>query len=250
MKRTHVFPVFAAACCWFSGCDATIHALVAPSQTIRGSGQPATREAPVEDFREVEVLGALKAVLAFGDTPKVVVRGDDNIVPLVEIRVDAGRLTIRPQPDTSYSTVTTLEIEITARALASAHALGASTIELPSLDADALRLQASGASTVTAGTIHADALELEANGASTIALSGTTRSARVRVWGASKLVAPELDVRTATVEVVGASSGEFRVADSVEGEVSGASTLTVHGRPATDAVKTSGASTLKFVPAQ
>ena len=51
---------------------------------------------------------------------------------------------------------------------------------------------------------------------------------------------------SAKVEVSGASRGEVTVSGSIEGDVSGASSLTVLGNPAGRSVRTSGASKVTY----
>jgi hypothetical protein len=247
MRALWAFPIAAAAVA-LTGCEAVLHTLVAPSVTIQGSGQPATVERDVEDFTEVEVAGALRATIEVGDGPKVVIRGDDNIVPLVRVAVEDGRLSVGPEPNTSFRETTPLEVAITATSLSAAEASGASAITVGKIEARRLRVEANGASTVTLDDVQADELEVEANGASTITAAGTAKAARLGASGASKIVSSGLSVETASVDLSGASNGEIRVGQAVSGTTSGASNLKVHGDPGQRAIDSSGASDVDFLP--
>ncbi len=77
-----------------------------------------------------------------------------------------------------------------------------------------------------------------------IVLKGTAESLKADAAGASQVKAEELKVENAEVSISGASEIAVHASKSVGGDVSGASQLNVHGRPAKNTVSTSGASSV------
>lgn len=249
MRTARVFLALSAASL-LTGCELASRALVHTTMdVVHGSGQAMTVEPPVVDFHEVDVRGALQATVAIGDGPKVVLRGDDNIVPLVLVEVVDGRLIVRPRPNTSFEVVTPLEVTITATSLSALQASGASRIELAALKAEHLDIEATGASQITLGGVELGDLQVEAHGAAEVSVGGAATSARFDASGASKVVAAGLNLDALQVDLSGASSGEVQVRELVTGSLSGASNLKVHGGPPERSVATSGASQVAFVDA-
>src|SRR5690349_10486914 len=72
------------------------------SKSRIGSGHAVSVLHKTGRFSVVEVAGAANAVVRVGAKTRVVVRGDDNIVPLVRTEVSGGRLVISERG--SYTT--------------------------------------------------------------------------------------------------------------------------------------------------
>lgn len=231
------------------GCELATQAYNHTSmEVIRGSGQATTAEPPVAEFHQIDVQGVIHASITTGGEPKVVLRGDDNIVPLIQVEVVNGRLTIRPQPNTTFEEVTPLEATITTSSVTALAASGASHIELASLKTERLDIEATGASNITLDGLEVGELQVVAQGASQVSLSGTATSARYDALGASKITGSHLRLDTLHADLSGASSGEAQVSSLVTGNLEGASNLKVHGAPAERSVQTSGVSNVAFVP--
>jgi hypothetical protein len=160
-------------------------------------------------FSSVAVSGALKAELALGAEPLVVVSGDDNLLELVETEVSDGALVISPEPGVVFSERHPLIVRVTAPALAEIEASGASDIVVSSLDEQSLSIEASGASVVFA--------------------AGRSEELSVDASGASRVHAAGLRSRNASVEASGASTVQVGADCSVDASASGGSTIQVRG---------------------
>lgn len=250
MRAIWALPIALTSANLLTGCDVVARKIVNSSQVVQGSGEVLTFEPPVAEFQKIEVLGAIRATVEVGDDSKVVIRGDDNVVPLIRVKVNRGRLTIRPEPNTSYVEVTPLEVTITTRNVSSLRADGASTIRLASLTAERLDVEALGACTVTLRDVRLDDLHIDVHGASAVSASGTAGSARIDASGASKVELTELSLDSLMVDFSGSASGGARVGELVTGSLSGASNLRVHGDPPERSVESAGASEVVFVPGE
>src|ERR1700723_2136838 len=67
------------------------------AEWIAGSGVSATRKGDAKDFTAVELNGPFEFTLERGDKFDVTVTGDDNLLPLVEIKNAAGILSLEIQ---------------------------------------------------------------------------------------------------------------------------------------------------------
>jgi len=96
-------------------------------------------------------------------------------------------------------------------------------------------------------SVTVDSLEaLEVSGAVELRGSGEVTSYDLAVSGASDVDLRDLTANDVVIEVDGASEVSIWASQSVTGDVSGASDVTVHGDPGTVNVETSGASELRM----
>ena len=84
---------------------------------IRGSGNVVEQTLAASAFDKVAAQDGIRVVLRRGAMQKVSVKADDNILPLVEAKVDGSRLLLRMQPKTSAQTKSGIVVTIDYTAL-------------------------------------------------------------------------------------------------------------------------------------
>jgi hypothetical protein len=214
--------------------------------TVTGSGVAKEESRKVGAFSVVEVSGVVEATVTLGKEPALTLSGDDNLVPLIVTEVKGDRLVIRTKEGTNMRTKLPLRAAITATGLTAVEASGAATVKAPADGSSRFSAQTSGVAQITLGGLAAEELEIDSSGASRVTASGSTRALKVGLSGTSGLDASGLKAETASVNISGASSGTLRASKEVQGDVSGASNLTVLGAPAKKGVSTSGASGVTY----
>lgn len=193
---------------------------------VVGSGDIVTVERELEDFHKVRVGSALIAVIEHGEQSGVSITADDNVIENIETAVASnGTLIVRRAPGTNLQTKSPIRVHITTPKCTSVVVSGASAVSLKEFDQEELRTKVSGASKFTLDS-RVNHLELQAS-------------------GASKVYADHHSAMTVDVELSGASQISVAAADTLEGSVSGASSVTYSGEPDHVALKTSGASRVK-----
>jgi len=193
-----------------------------------GSGVLLAENRPVGAFTSFELDGAGTVEITVDPERAdglLRVSGDDNILPLVETKVEDGRLHIRPvrsiRPDLPLrfqAVVSTLEGVILK---------GAGDIRVEGIDADTFRLDVSGT-----GSIH---------------LEGRTGNLEAGISGAASLHAAGLHSRSATIRLSGAGKAEVHASQELHAKVSGVGTITCHGKPAQVDQSVSGVGSVRVV---
>ena len=233
------------ALCTAPGCSTLIRSLVTPS--IRGSGVAKEETRSVEAFHALEAGNALQVTVAVtpGATASIKISGDDNLVPLIESEVRDGTLILRVKDNSNISTKLPLLAEVVTGEFDRVEASGAASVKVSGgSKVDRFTAEASGAVHVSVARLETSNAVASAEGASHVALSGAAQSLKASASGASQIKAEELSVDDAEVSINGASGVGLRASKSVSGDVSGASRLEIHGRPARNTVSTSGASSV------
>jgi hypothetical protein len=200
---------------------------IGPSAILVGSGRLITEDRPVNGFTSIAVSGAVRAVVTVGGAESLQITAEDNIAPVVEAVVAAGRLTIGIRPGTPGIRSS---LGVVCR-------IGARTVR---------DIEMSAAGRIEVDGIEASELGIRLSGAASFSGSGSVERLRMDLSGASRFTAPLLRARAADSTLGGASSALVRVVDALTVHASGASVFEYLGDPAvqTDA---SGASVVRRV---
>ena len=176
---------------------------------VEGSGTAASDSRSVAAFTEIEIHGVLRLELVAGKSPSLEVSGDDNLVPLVESKVEGSKLVLRTTEDVRP------KLPLVAKVTAE------------EIDA----IIAHGASEVDARDLVGKSFEIDLHGASDAKLQGKIDRLAIRVSGAGKVDAKDLAADKAEVRVSGA--GDVDVAEPAELDisVSGAGSVSYEGSP-------------------
>ncbi len=210
------------------------------TQTV--SGPTVTRSFDITDFDGVSTGNAFNIAITQGDTYSVVVTVDEDVIDRLVVEKNGSTLVIGFTR--GLITTHTLQAEITMPQLSGLEASGASTVALVGFSGGmAFRGVVSGASRIT-GDMSAARTVLNVEGASQVTLRGESDTLTANGSGASKLNLGELAVRSAQVELSGASSALVNAAEELDATASGASTIAYLGNPQVRE-DTSGSSTVK-----
>lgn len=219
-----------------NGPNVTVHG---SGPAIEGSGTIASETRSVGEFHAVRVGHAFTATIEVGTEPSLEISGDDNLLSLVTVAVEDGKLVVGV--DQSYTTENRLTLRIGTPTLTELDVGGAAKVAVSNVDADRFLLDAGGASqTTVGGTIGS--LSLDTTGSASVDIDGLGGGAVVvDLSGASKArVAGQ--IAGLSVEISGSSKCE--VASVVGGDMvldlSGASSATVAGTASHVSIQTSG----------
>ncbi|MCA9667528.1 MAG: DUF2807 domain-containing protein [Myxococcales bacterium] len=176
---------------------------------VEGNGVEGSAQRKLGAFSTVSVGGAFALDLRRGSPQKVVVRGDANLLPLVETTVESGRLRVRCRK--SVSPRRGLRLEVVT----------------PTLDGLAL----SGAAKGTVHGVDSKRFVLRISGAAKLALDGKADALSVTSSGAAKVDARALKVRAAKVHASGAAKVDVDASETLDVQASGAVAVSYSGSP-------------------
>jgi hypothetical protein len=191
-------------------------------ERVSGSGNSASERREVAGFREVEVSGVFQVEIVAGKDYSVEVQADDNILTLIETKVNGE----------------TLQIELAQSIKPKSEMIV--RISAPNIE----RIQSSGAAKITASGIKNEQFSIDTSGASKINLSGETAKLDIDVSGASKIDAEQLSAAAVNIDSSGASKIAVNATNEIRTQASGASVITYTGDPKTVDNHASGASSI------
>jgi Putative auto-transporter adhesin, head GIN domain len=238
----HMIALVTVAASLATGCSVAMSGL----NTVKGSGVIKEETRTVGDFSSVDIGQAIQATITVGPETSVRIEGDDNILPILKTEVRDGKLETSFENGVSVWTDKPIMMTITTPKLTAIGASGASKVTAIVKPTDSFKVDSSGASHVDVTGVESDKLELGASGASQVTVAGTTKKLAVEMSGASQIHANSVPAESVSVHGSGASQAEVQTNGSIKGDLSGATSVNVTGKPEKKDVSTSGASHVSY----
>jgi hypothetical protein len=199
---------------------------------VVGNGHIKTEERPVSAFKHVDAGGNIKLVVVQGNLKPIILEGDENILPFIEVKQDGDQINIETKHGYNLSPSHDLIITVTSPDYRSIDVSGSSDItgQNKITSTEELELHASGAGDIK---MEVDAPKITAgiSGSGSITLKGETKDAELNLSGAGHAYCFDLFSETAAVEISGAGSAEVNASVKLTASVSGAGNIRYKGNP-------------------
>ena len=178
--------------------------------TIKGSGNIINESRELSAFNTVEIVGSMDAHIVSGESFSCNVKGDDNLVPLVETAVTNNILEISTEG--SYATKNPLIVYLTMPVLDKAKIIGSGDMTISDVTKDKVVLTISGSGDITA--------------------SGSVGVLEVVVSGSGDLSLQNLEADHVNVTINGSGDAEVWANQSISAQVNGSGDIIYTGNPA------------------
>lgn len=182
-------------------------------EVIKGNGVPATETRAIAGFTRVQLDGSGTVTIVKGNSFKVTVTDDQNILPYVETSLSGNELRIGYK-DNTWIKKGNLKV----------------AIEMPELDG----LQVDGSGDIDAGGGFASAGQLRAgiNGSGDIFIrDGNADGFDVVITGSGDMHAFGLSAKKATVKLSGSGEAEVKVSEDLDVNITGSGNVYYMGTP-------------------
>lgn len=195
---------------------------------VEGSGKVVHDNRTADGFRGISLHTAVPVELRQGRPASVDIEADDNIVPLIRVRVRDGVLTIDDRRN--YKTGRG-KIVITAPRIESLKARGATAVTAKGLVAPRLRVDIAGAAAVSLATLTAEAIDIDAAGSATLKITGIVNDATLSIGGSSALQLRDLEAARVTINAGGSSMATLWAKERLVVRGGGSSVVRYRGEP-------------------
>jgi hypothetical protein len=178
---------------------------------VNGSGSIVSQTLDLSSLTGVDFQAAGEVVVTLGETQQVMVRGQDNIIELLNTDVINGVWEVGF--DECVQNISELRVDIT----------------VPDFDS----VELSGAGTINAET-DSNEIDTTLSGAGTITVMGSSTRHDITLSGSGTIESFELDATEATVLLSGQGTVNVRAEERLSVELSGAGAVFYQGDPVLD----------------
>jgi hypothetical protein len=181
------------------------------ANAVQGSGKVASETRNVSSFSRVALQSSGDVAVSFGDSEAVVVSADDNLLPLIQTKVQFGQLIISTPFNTSINPVNPIRISVTMKSLEG--------ISLP------------GSGSINVSGLQGDALKIDLPGSGMISVQGVANRLDITLSGSGNIACDELKVKAATAAIRGSGNISVNASDSLDASISGSGDIQYSGNP-------------------
>jgi len=167
----------------------------------------------LEAFTHINIKGGVELNLTAGKDQKIDITTEQSHVGDVKTKVKDGVLVIDLKEKSTWKFWDNVNVKI--------------TIDVPTLEG----LEIAGALDGRLADIAADTFVLEIDGAADLRLEGTCNVFEMEIAGAGDVDAEDFKCTAAEVRLDGAGDVDVYASDSIDAEINGVGSMTVHGSP-------------------
>lgn len=204
--------------------------LVSCEEGIQGNGTVVEQEYAFENFKEVSVEGGYSIEIVQGNTEKIVLTMDENLMQEVFLTQTEGKVHIENKR--RLITKSTRSLTIYCKDLTALTVEGASEIhtENKELNFNVFTVDISGAASIEL-PLQANQLNFNIKGGAEVNLEGTTQSLAIEVAGASEINTLELQAKDVEIDLAGAGSVKVWATNNLDIHTTGAASIEYKGTP-------------------
>jgi hypothetical protein len=206
--------------------------------SIKGDGNVVEDERDVGSFSDVRVTSGMNVHFVQGDTLKVVVVADENLLDMIETNVISGTLEIKTLAN--IWSATSKKVVVTAKRLREIQAAaGSNAFSENQLQSDNLKLRASSGSNVRLD-IDAGLLEISASSGANIYLTGSAKHLIAKTSSGGNLKAEDFMAEVSDIKVSSGSNAWVTAMKELTAHASSGGNVFYYGSP--DKTNTSSSS--------
>jgi putative autotransporter adhesin-like protein len=217
---------------------------------VRGSGNIITETFEVSGFDQVELSTVGEVHLEQGDTESVTVETDDNIMPVLVVKVDGSKLTLSSKVNSNIDP-SALTFTVTVKELS--HVIANSSgdiftgpikgdsldvlanasgnVNLESVEVNNFSVTAGGSGNITVDNVEVESVHSDARASGAIQIAGTATSHTVEVGGSGEIDAGDLQTSTAEVTVKASGDVTVWVSDRLDVSIHASGNVKYYGDP-------------------
>lgn len=189
----------------------TVALAACTSVGLQGSGNVITETRQLGDFKEVEVSGTGKIYVQQGSETKLTIEAEDNIMPLLESKIENNKLKIGPKDGSVILSIKSLNYYLTIK--------------------DISKIALSGVMDLEADNLSLSSLKVELSGAGTATLNGKTDQLEIQLSGVGKYAGAKFEAQNAKIQLSGAGMADVTASNQLDVQISGAGTVVYGGNP-------------------
>jgi hypothetical protein len=228
MKRNYLFLLTSLFTILLSGCDWNDDEGL--FSCIDGDGDTISEELQIDDFSKLKLRISGDVYITQGETQKVVVEGQQNVIHQLDLDVNDDTWEI--EFDDCVDDHDGLKFYITMSEIRELNISGSGMIYGENeFNIDQLKLRISGSGDIDLALAESNAVDSKISGSGRIKLSGVTEDFTLKISGSGDYRAFDLDAQDGVVDISGSGDAEVTANDELRIKISGSGDVYYRGTP-------------------
>lgn len=215
-------------------------------EKIKGNGNITTKTITTEAYDKIQVSGFFDVELVAGTEGKITIKGEENLLDFIEIKVSGNELKISTQKGKRIATSLGKSIFITVpfESLNEVSLAGSGGIKTKSkITANQFTTKLSGSGDVNL-EIEATAITAKLSGSGDLTLKGKSENLECNVVGSGDLTASELISANVNSTITGSGDCKVYCSEFLEARVTGSGDINYLGDPKKKDTKVTGSGSI------
>jgi len=224
------------------------------TDAVVGSGEVINQTIDVSNFDRVTLEGFGNVFIEQGQTESLSVQTDENILPLLDIRVRGKELVLGVKEGFDVTPSHGIVFNLTVRSLdqltlsgsgafevgpvettdMTVSLLGSGDINITALTAEDLSIDLNGSGNIVIKDIDVKTVDTSLLGSGDISLEGKTDTQKVSVAGSGTILAGDLETTAGDVSIPGSGNITVWISDELAIQVNGSGDIRYYGQPIID----------------
>ena len=202
------------------------------AETVVGNGKTASEARAVAAFSAIALNGSMALKLKQGSPTSVMVRGDANLLPLLETVVEGNQsLQLRWKRGTSVRAQSPTIVEVTAPQVQAVASAGSGDIEIDAMKTQRLSLSIKGSGDVRASGLSTEDLAISLAGSGDLKLAGQTMRMAIDISGSGDVDAHDMRSDEVTVGIAGSGDVSVHAERKLVVSIAGSGDVVYSGDP-------------------
>lgn len=214
------------------------------SSKVKGNGNIITEKRTTSNYNGIRSSGSFHVLLVNGKEGEITLKGEENILPLIETIIENNTLKIRFQKNTNVRTTKKVIITVPVTDIETITLAGSGNIESKNIlkgENIITKLSGSGSINLVANTKEINA---EITGSGNINLEGTAVHFNIKITGSGDVKAYELQAEEVQIKITGSGSVKANVSKRIAAKITGSGNVYYQGNPKYVNSKTTGSGSI------
>lgn len=205
--------------------------------TVTGNGNVTKQQRAIDSFEKISVTRGLNVYIKQGDSEKLTIEADENLLEYIETDVEDNTLKITSSAIIRKSN--SLKVFVTTTEISEIKASAGSNINSEEMiSCSDLDISGSAGSNINLN-IKADAIEVSASTGSNITLEGSADEVEIKASAGSNIKAGDLKTNECDAKTSSGANIWITVSDEFEGHASSGGNIFYYGNPKNTNIKKS-----------
>jgi hypothetical protein len=212
-------------------CGAFVAASPVLAETAKGNGAIRTQSRAVSGFTGIGLGLHARVEVKQGATEGLTIEADENLLPLIETKVEHGSLEIKPVRRNLSLESTAIKLIVQVKQLDAIAVGGSGTVVSDALRGTALKVDIGGSGLVDIKRLDASSVAVNIGGSGDARLAGAVKKLAIAIGGSGGVAAPALLADEVQVSIAGSGDAAVAARSSLDVTIAGTGNVKYSGDP-------------------
>ncbi len=203
-----------------------------PWETVKGNGQVKKETREVSNYASLTSHGSMNVEIAYGNSNKVEVEADENLLPYIETVVEDGQLIIRSKKNVNIKTSSKMVVYVSMTKITSIQLSGSGNINGDGTFSNngKTEIALSGSGNIKLGFDSFDELDLGVSGSGNMDLkSNTTKNITAKISGSGNIDCSSISCQDVDAKISGSGNIKVYASRNIDAKIAGSGNVYYKG---------------------